>query len=65
MRIGALKAVNRLLWVADRKDGSDALAGAGAGEEFLGQQADDFPLLWVGILRLVDQDVIEPAIKLE
>ncbi len=39
--------------------------GALAGEELLGERGDDLPLLGVGVLRLVDQDVVEPAIELE
>ncbi len=64
-RIGALKAVDRLLGIADREDRADALAPALAGEELLGQCRDDLPLLRIGVLRLVDQDVVEPAIELE
>ena len=64
-RVGALKAVDRLLRVADREDRAEAVAGALAGEELLGQRGDDRPLLGVGVLRLVDQDVVEAAIELE
>ncbi len=64
-RIGALEAVDRLLDVADREDRARLLARAGAGEEFLGQCRDDLPLLRAGVLRLVDQDVVEAAVELE
>jgi hypothetical protein len=64
-RVGALKAVDRLLGVADREDRANALAPALAGEELLGQCRDDLPLLRISVLRLVDQDVVEPAIELE
>ena len=33
-------------------------------EEFLGQRPHDLPLFGAGILRLVDQDVVEPAVEL-
>ena len=35
-----------------------------AGEELLGQRLDDRPLLGVGVLRLVDQDVVDAAVEL-
>ena len=35
-----------------------------AGEEFLRQRADHVPLHRAGVLRLVDQDVVEPAVEL-
>src|ERR1700733_11055784 len=35
-----------------------------AGEEFLGQLADDAPLLGAGVLRLVDQDVVDAIVEL-
>ena len=35
-----------------------------AGEEFLREGGDHLPLLGAGVLRLVDQDVIEAAIEL-
>ena len=65
LRVGALKAVDRLLRIADRKDRADRVACALAGEELLGQRGDDLPLLGIGVLRLVDQDVVEAAIELE
>ena len=39
-------------------------ARAGAGEEFRRQRADDLPLLRAGVLRLVDQHVVDAAIEL-
>ena len=65
LRVGALKAVDRLLGVADREDRAGAVARALAGEEFLGERRDDLPLFGVGVLRLVDQDVVETAVELE
>ena len=66
-RIGALEAVDRLLGVADRENRAVALArhAAFAGEKLLGERRDDRPLVGVRVLRLVDQDVVEPAIELE
>src|SRR5690349_17697177 len=64
-RRGALKGEDRLLLVADREDRTlDALARALAGREFGNDVGDNVPLLWAGILRLVDQHVIDAAIKL-
>src|SRR5207247_546690 len=63
-RIGALEAVDRLLAVADGENAAPArLARAAAGEELLDQRRHDLPLLGVGVLRLVDEDVIEAAVE--
>ena len=35
-----------------------------AGEEIRGERADDRPLPWVGVLRLVDQDMVDSAVEL-
>ena len=40
------------------------LARAGAGEEFGDQAPDDLPLLRAGVLRLVDQHVIDAEVEL-
>ena len=63
--VGALEAVDRLLLVADREDRADSVGAGGVGEELLGQRGDHLPLLRVGVLRLVDQDVVEAAVELE
>src|SRR5438046_8065825 len=65
--IGALEAVDRLLCVADRENRAVALTphAALAGEKLVRERFDDVPLVGVRVLRLVDQDVIEPAIELE
>ena len=65
LRVGPLKAVDRLLGVADGKDRPDPLARALAGKELLGQRRHDLPLFGVGVLGLVDQDVVETAVELE
>ena len=44
---------------------ASASRAARAGEELLGQRADDFPLVRVGVLGLVDQHVVDAAVELE
>src|SRR5438309_9218866 len=51
-RIRALKAVDRLFGVADRKDRAQAGANALTGEKLLGEGRHDEPLLGIGVLRL-------------
>src|SRR5207237_611190 len=63
-RIGALEAEDRLLAVADREDRALDLARALADEEFLGECRHHLPLLGIGVLSLVDQDVVDAAIEL-
>ena len=65
--IGALEAVDRLLCVANRENRAVALTphAALAGEKLVRERFDDVPLVGVRVLRLVDQDVIEPPIELE
>ena len=63
-RIGALEAEDRLLGVADGEHRAAALDRALAREEFLGQPADHLPLVGVGVLRLVDQHVVDAAVEL-
>ena len=62
--IGALEAEDRLLDVADGEDGAHVLARALAGEELLGERRHHPPLLGIGVLRLVDQDVVDAAVEL-
>ena len=64
-RIRALKAVDRLLGVAHGKDRAQAVANALTGEKLLGEGRHDLPLLGVGVLCLVDQNVVEAAVQLE
>src|SRR5690606_31874640 len=62
---GALEAEDRLLVVADDEDRSQlTVALPFAGEEIVGQRADDRPLRGVGVLRFVDQDVVELPVEL-
>ena len=65
LRVGPLKAVDRLLGVADGKDRPGPVARAFAGKELFGQRRHDLPLFGVGVLGLVDQDVVETAVELE
>jgi hypothetical protein len=64
LRRGVLERVDRLLLVADREHGALDAARAGAGGELGRQPAHDVPLLVAGVLRLVDQDVIDAEIEL-
>ena len=65
VRVGALKAVDRLLCVTDGKNCAGAVARAVAGEKLFGERGYDLPLLGVGVLRFVDQYVVEPAVELK
>ncbi len=62
--VGALEAEDRLLGVAHGEDRAIAVDRAGACEEFLGQAADHLPLVGVGVLCLVNQHVVDPAVEL-
>src|SRR5258706_12363531 len=64
--IRALETEDRLLLVAHRKDRAWQRISAHAvtGEEFLRELADDLPLFGAGVLRLIDEDMVEPAIEL-
>ncbi len=54
-----------MLDVADGEYRALFLACAQAGEEFVGQRRHHLPLLGIGVLRLVDQDMVEAAVELE
>ena len=61
----ALEREDRLLLVADREHRAHhAVAGAGAGGEFGNDMGDDVPLPGAGVLRLVDQHMIDAAVEL-
>ena len=63
-RIRALKAVDRLLFVAHDKNGTRAIrARAFTCCDFGGERFDDIPLRRAGVLCLVDEDVVNPAIE--
>ncbi len=63
--VGALETIDRLLLVADRKQRAELSGSAFAREELLRQSLNDRPLCRVGVLRLVDQDMVDAAIDLE
>ena len=64
VRRRALEAEDRLLVVADRKDRARRADGAGPGKEVGGDRPHHGPLVGAGILRLVDQDVLDARIQL-
>ena len=61
---GVLERIDRLFLVADRENRADHVARAGAGGEFGDQPEDDLPLLVAGVLRFVDQEMIDAEIEL-
>ena len=54
-----------MLLVADRENRARAGPRTGAGGEFRHQPLHDLPLLGAGVLRLVDQEMIDAEIELE
>ena len=62
--VGALERVDRLLAVADGEHRAIRLARRFAGEELGAQRVRDAPLRRCGVLHLVQQQMIEPAIQL-
>src|SRR3546814_13907278 len=61
----ALKAEDHLFEVADGEQGARPIAVcAFAREEFLGKPRDDRPLREVGVLRLIDQDMLGRLVEL-
>ena len=63
--IGALEGIDRLLFVADRKDGAvHAVARSEAGKEIFGEAPHHIPLVGAGVLGFVDQDVIDALVEL-
>ena len=59
-----MERVDRLLFVADGEDRPQRVACAASREEFPGERLDDTPLGGTGVLRFVDEDVVEAAVKL-
>ena len=64
-RVRALETVDRLLLVADGEQRAQLVAPAGAREKLRRQTLDDGPLRGIGVLRLVDEDVVDAAVDLE
>src|SRR5581483_3050482 len=60
----ALEGEDRLLLVADREQRPRRLARSPAGEEFLDQGLHHLPLARAGVLRLVDENVVDAAVEL-
>ena len=62
--VGALERVDRLLLVADDEDrAGNVVAGAAPGGELGREALDHRPLLGGGVLGLVHQDVVDPAVE--
>ena len=62
--IGPLEGIDRLLLVTHDKDGAGNLgAGALACGKLGGECLDDLPLGGAGILRLIDKDMVDPAVE--
>ena len=61
---GVLERVDRLLFVADRKNRPPARTRSGAGGEFGGEPGYDLPLLLAGVLRLVDEQMVDAEVEL-
>ena len=64
LRRRVLKRKDRLLLVADGENRARQIARALAGGEFGHQPPHDLPLLVAGILRLVDQNMVDAEIEL-
>ncbi len=60
----ALEREDRLLLVADREDRAPHVRPRAAGRELRDDGAHDLPLLRAGVLRLVDQHVIDAEVEL-
>ena len=63
-RHGALEGVDRLLLVADGEEGADACRSRPRRRRTPRPAPDHLPLARAGVLRLVDEDVVEPAVEL-
>ena len=61
--LGALKAVDGLLFVANGKEGAVFFTGALSGEKLLCQAGDHLPLVGAGILRFIDEDMVKAAVQ--
>ena len=63
--VGTLERIDRLLAIADHKHRARFWSMAAfAGKEFIRQCTDDFPLWRAGVLRLVNQQVLDAAVEL-
>ena len=64
LRRRILERIDRLLLITDREDRPPAGPGAGAGGEFGDELADDLPLFAAGVLRFVDQKMVDAEVEL-
>ena len=64
LRPSALEGVDRLFLVAHGEERADTAARSFAGKEFARQRPDDVPLQGCGVLRLVDENVVDALIEL-
>ena len=62
--LGALEREDRLLFIADAENGARPVDGAVAGEDLALQLLDHPPLLGIGVLALVDQNVGDAGVEL-
>ena len=62
-RISPLKGIDRLFLIPNNKDRAQRICARTLARcEFLGQLPDHIPLRWARILRLVHQDMVDPAV---
>ena len=64
-RIRSLEGIDGLLLITHREDAALFFPCTQPREEFPGQRPHNTPLFRVGILRLIQQDMIQPVIQLE
>ena len=64
MRVGTLEAEDRLFLVAHNEQRAGCFTRTFAAEKLVRQRRDHTPLLRAGILRFVDQQMVEPAVDL-
>ncbi len=64
--VRALERIDRLLFITDHENGA-LLIGAGtfASGKFTRQCLNHIPLRWAGVLGLINQNVVNPAVQLE
>ena len=63
--IRALEGIDRLFFIADDEQSTGFIAGSKPGGKFGGQEFDDAPLIGAGVLRFVDKDMVDAAVKTE
>ena len=63
--IGALEGIDGLFLIADGEDAALFIPRTKTGEKFRRKRVHDIPLVRVGILRLIQQDMVKPIIQLK